>query len=558
MMESRMLLADAGKRQAQSPKQRLSSWLAPSAACLASLLLLGCGGSDGTGTAAAPTATAASFSVAKAACGPGDKPEPDLQGQVSAAVRTAGFKGYSCNLELVSQYKGDGASWQFAWFQDRAGHKCAYYDTSVLKNDGISRSATQIGTIVLDISDPANPKQTANLTTTSMLDPWESLKVNERRQLLGATQATNGKGGPQLDLYDLSGDCRTPQLLSSVAIGTAGNGDAAALPAGYDLQGHEGNFSPDGLTWYNGDRGAVKKYTAIDISNTIHPKLLTTWDLPLVPTVVLTTHGLNISPDGNRAYVSRAGVLGSVATNDLKTAPEVDGMIILDTSEVQKRLPNPKIKQVGMVTWRDSGQAQHTIDIIVKGKQYVVVASELGTGGNSPAGWAASCAAGLSPFHTARIVDIADETKPVVVSKLFLEAYDPANCSKVLPDLAGLSSFTYGSHYCSVDNKDNATTLACGYFNSGIRVFDIRDVANPKEIAYFNPPGVTTISNGSNHNRAGGWVSGGPDWCNSQIRLDAATASLQTICQDNGFLSLKFKNGVWPFPESTTPAGKQN
>ena len=37
-----------------------------------------------------------------------------------------------------------------------------------------------------------------------------------------------------------------------------------------------------------------------------------------------------------------------------------------------------------------------------------------------------------------------------------------------------------------------------------------------------------------------------------------ATGKLQTMCQDNGFLSLKFTNGVWPFPESTTPPGLQN
>jgi len=65
-------------------------------------------------------------------------------------------------------------------------------------------------------------------------------------------------------------------------------------------------------------------------------------------------------------------------------------------------------------------------------------------------------------------------------------------------------------------------------------------------------------SPGSNHNRAGGWVAGGPDWCNAQIHLDAPTATLQTTCQDNGFLALKFTNGVWPFPESTTPPGLQN
>jgi hypothetical protein len=174
-------------------------------------------------------------------------------------------------------------------------------------------------------------------------------------------------------------------------------------------------------------------------------------------------------------------------------------------------------------------------------------------------GYQAACAAGLPVFNMARILDISDETSPKLVSRLMLETHDPANCAKVLPDLAGLSSFTYGSHYCSVDNRHNATTLACGYFNSGIRVFDIRDPTRPKEIAYFNPAGTTTPSQGSNHfARSGPWVAGGPDWCNAQIRLDAATASLQTTCQDNGFLSLKFTNGVWPFPTSTTPPGLQN
>jgi hypothetical protein len=82
-----------------------------------------------------------------------------------------------------------------------------------------------------------------------MLDPWESLKVNERRQLLGAEDGRNGTGTAQLDLYDISSDCRFPQLLSSVITGTAANGDAAALPpvkispvtkAGFRLMGSLG------------------------------------------------------------------------------------------------------------------------------------------------------------------------------------------------------------------------------------------------------------------------------------------------------------------------------
>ena len=109
-----------------------------------------------------------------------------------------------------------------------------------------------------------------------------------------------------------------------------------------------------------------------------------------------------------------------------------------------------------------------------------------------------------------------------------------------------------------MDNIEKATTLVCGYFNSGIRVFDIRDPVRPREIAYYNPAGTTIRSPGSDHNRAGGWVSGGPDWCNAQSHLDAQQGTLWGTCQDNGLVSLKFTHNAWPFAESTTPPGKQN
>jgi hypothetical protein len=157
-----------------------------------------------------------------------------------------------------------------------------------------------------------------------------------------------------------------------------------------------------------------------------------------------------------------------------------------------------------------------------------------------------------------RIVDISDEKNPKEVSKIMLETHNPANCAQILPDLTGLAIFTYGSHYCSVDNRHHATTLACGFFNSGIRIFDIRDPVRPKEIAYYNPAGTTTPSPGSNHVTVGQWRAGGPDWCSAQVHLDHATGTVWSTCQDNGMLMLKFTNGVWPFPESATPPGVQN
>src|SRR5437879_2258056 len=51
--------------------------------------------------------------VPKAVCGPGDRPETGLQGQVPASERAqpGGFQGWSCNLQLIAQVKGEGASW---------------------------------------------------------------------------------------------------------------------------------------------------------------------------------------------------------------------------------------------------------------------------------------------------------------------------------------------------------------------------------------------------------------------------------------------------------------
>ena len=249
-------------------------------------------------------------------------------------------------------------------------------------------------------------------------------------------------------------------------------------------------------------------------------------------------------------------LLGSGPVTPDKAA---NGLLIYDLSEIQSRKPDPQVRLVGQYLFNDGGGAQHTIPIRIKGKPYVVFVDETGPAGFVNATDLHKAAdAGLPVFPMARIVDISDETAPKLVSRLMLETHDPANFDKVIPDLTGLGIFMYGSHYCSVDNKDKATTLACGYFNSGIRVFDIRDPVRPKEIAYFNPAGTTTASVGSNHATTGQWRAGGPDWCSAQVHLDADNGTLWTTCQDNGFLMLKFTHGVWPFPQSKTPAGEQN
>jgi len=498
------------------------------------------------------------FAVPKAKCGPKDHPESALQGQVTAAMRAAGFNGFNCNLELVGHAMGEGANWQTTQFKQRVrgnegdgddadkddkARVCGYHGTASARLSQPGRA--NFGVRALDLTDARNPTITAYLNTPSMHDPWESLKVNERRQLLGADNGQNGGGGPEVDIYDLSQDCRFPQLIATAPVGTGADGGLVA-----PIIGHEGSWAPDGLTYYGGDL-RHQQYYAVDTSDPSRPKLLATWKPG-----ILNVHGLSITDDGKRGYFVILGV-GAGLTDP--NVPATNGLQIYDLTEIQARKPNPQARLVSTLLWKDGSGAQHTIPVRIDGKPFVIHVDEAGSGGfASPAQNAAACAAGMPPFPMARLIDISDEKNPKIVSRVALETHDPANCPKVSPDVAGLTAFTYGSHYCSVDNKKHATTLACGYFNSGVRVFDIRDPLRPKEIAYFNPPGTRTRTPGSNHNRAGGWVSGGPDWCSAQVHLDAKRGLLWTTCQDNGVLVLKFREGVWPFEDSKTPPGQQN
>jgi hypothetical protein len=510
-----------------------------------------------------------SLVVPKAKCGPDDHPETGLQGQVSAALRASGFHGFNCNLELVGQDKIDGANWQTAEYREPHGNGdgkgddeqddvvCAYHGTASPRLSLPTRNPASFGVPVIDVTNPSKPTTTGFLQTTSMLDPWESLKVNERRQLLGADNGQNGGGGPEVDIYDLSQDCRHPQLLASLPVGTGTDGSGIVHP----IVGHEGTWAPDGLTYYGGDlrfrpaapASSTGQYYAVDASDPTRPKLITSW---ITNVAGANVHGMSISPDGKRGYFVSLATGGGTAGLTDPTVAANNGLLIYDLSQVQARRPNPQVPLISSLFWKDGSVAQHTIPVKIDGKSYVIFVDEAGSGGISGTAQAkAACAAGLPPFPLARIIDISDERHPQIVSRLGLEIHDPANCDQVVPDIAGLSIFTYGSHYCSVDNKQNATTLACGYFNSGIRVFDIRRPERPKEIAYFNPAGTTVASPGSNHVSFAQWHAGGPDWCSAQVHMNAKNGTLWTTCQDNGLVVLKFTHGVWPFDETNTPPG---
>ncbi|MES2425242.1 MAG: hypothetical protein V4562_12485 [Pseudomonadota bacterium] len=454
--------------------------------------------------------------VQRAVCGPGSAPETGLQGQVPLADRTSGRskQGYSCNLELVGQYQGEGSTWVNPFFD-----KCAYMATAF---DGIPFKKSQ-GVQVVDLSNPAQPKLSANLTSPAMFaGTWESLKVNEARGLLGGVAVGPVLAGAFFDVYDLSQDCAKPKLANSFS----GN---LTLPA--NVLAHEGNWAPDGLTYWSSGL-AAGSLTAIDVRNPKSPQIVYTG------TSVITNHGFELSEDGNRMYLTTAFPAG---------------VIILDTSEVQSRKPVPMVRQVGSVFWNTAGVGQHTIPVSYGGKPYLVAVDEFAS-------------------EAVKFIDIADETKPRVVNRVQLEINLPQHVAERKKDVAGNGLFGYEAHYCSVDRKTNPTALACGFFQSGVRVMDIRDPLKVKEIAYFNPPAQTGKAAqlpGSEHASptigAAGFTASDAgnlslvtppgllqtnanltaDYCGSPPKF-VGSDQLWVTCQDNGVLVLKFKNAAYP------------
>src|SRR5438132_1487266 len=99
--------------------------------------------------------------VPKAVCGPGDKPETALQGQVPIALRMqpGGFQGFSCNLKLLAQVRGEGANWQTTeWREGRGKNRkvCGYHGTSAPSQNTV-KPRVNFGVRVLDLTDLTKP-----------------------------------------------------------------------------------------------------------------------------------------------------------------------------------------------------------------------------------------------------------------------------------------------------------------------------------------------------------------------------------------------------------------
>lgn len=410
-------------------------------------------------------------------CGRLDRPETGLQGEVPLADQVSGraAQGYNCGLALVGHVALPGASANMAW----AGH-CAYVATS---GSGIN---------VVDVSDPVHPT-----VTTTLHGPGSDLTIETiaakqigSRAVLVAGRYGVATGVPvpaPMDIYDAS-DCAHPTFVTTF---------------NFPENIHNLSFSPDGNRVY-----ATLPLQVVDVQDPAHPVYLGNLekDIPQanvfqqagVPNASYLAHEVYTSPDGNLLYLG-----GQTPTFGWFTIADITGW--------------PARKPI--VLSQGEGRGHSVRLATMNGRTYLLHSEESIVGPT-----AKGCApASTNPFAGAAqpwLSDVTDPTHPTMhISQLTLAINDPANCAREAADGENASV-----HYHDVDNPQRTTFVMASMWNAGLRIFDVRQPLQPKEVAYFNAGSFATPSDSGVLDKAWG-----------HVHYDERTGQVWFASQSGGF-----------------------
>jgi hypothetical protein len=434
---------------------------------------------------AANQAKAESFCVP----GPGDRPEPGLQGGVLGSERQPpdGFQGHWCGARKVGQHAlyNRGSFGDLQLIVDDRGH-CAY--ASMRDPSDITLPTT--GTVVLDVSVASQPRDVAILRTPAMLRAYSAFEIPVSKatrrpgNIMGAAYKDFGpetqdpRTNP-LDLYDVSANCLEPRHLTTFSL-ASGN--------------HDGWLTADGKTYYGVPFGGPDirvdpnriDLHITDISDPTQPERLVTWNRLQLPADIYDRtkdtrnfHDVTSNDEGTRLYLALYG--GGTGAGRC-----ANGLLILDSSDIAFRRPNPQLGFVSWLSWCDqqidpdfgdgSTASSHATEYVIheNGKEYIVSTDEGSALGGS--------ANGMCTQRTySRMIDISDERNPRVVSTFKPDVNKPENCQQ------NRDTNTTGGmvHYLNFDDRYNMRMVVYAASNQGIRVVDFKDPENPKEIAYY-------------------------------------------------------------------------
>jgi hypothetical protein len=238
-------------------------------------------------------------------CDPGSRPEPGVDGRVpaSAIYSGAAAAGCWCNLTEIA-HQGHSGGFKVFRYVDTQGHVCAFYDTALvyplnaLRLTRLLAGGGGAGHVRPRAPDPDGDAHfAADALAARIAQPEPALRV------------AGGGARQSRDLSRARVDLRRARRLPAPGAGLDRGGGA--------VRARE-RICADGGAFYAAGT-AVNELTAIDVTDPKHPHPIWVGNL--------FVHGLNISDDGNRACIAD---------------PIGHDLLILDTSQIQARVPHPR------------------------------------------------------------------------------------------------------------------------------------------------------------------------------------------------------------------------
>ncbi|MCE7796492.1 hypothetical protein LWE61_07940 [Sphingobium sufflavum] len=436
-----------------------------------------------------------------------DRPEPGLQGQtMPGEAGQIQAQSYRKGVQLVGHAPlgGRDSNLQLAWVD-----QCAYV-SSTSPNFlmwGAKARPESFGVAVLDVSNPAAPKQVGLLRDRGSLYASETLHAVAApgHKVLAAGSYGAKDDAAYTDIYDVS-DCTRPRHMAEIK---------------WPESVHTLTLSANGKHLY---ATIIAPFTGkggiavMDISDMAHPRYVGKFAAtrPDGSSFEFAAHEISISPDEKRIY---AGVISSMG-NDLNKGvkifppnreglgPDAGGVYILDNSDLAAGRSDPKMRLIGTA---QHGGWHSVMRANIKGVPHLVGAGEL-----------LAC-----PGSWPKITNIADERKPFVDGEVKLAMNHTENCpawSATEKASTGISPDA-GTATLHFNDVDSATDTRLGLFNflwAGLRIVDIRSPAKPQEVAYFKPG----------------------DGCGGHVRYLPKTGDIWLACQASGFYVLRLKPEV--------------
>jgi hypothetical protein len=448
---------------------RSVTWRA--ATVVLAVVVCGMAGAGIVGASFAGAAEAKSSSGSSPAkCGADDTPETGLQGDVPMAEQQSGraAQGYNCGLAVLAHVGGvaaDGIN-DMAWSGD-----CAYV-----------KAPNSTGIVVLDVSKPAAPvvSQTLTLPAAITSENLHAVTTKKRALLVAALLGPNPRGqGPNaVDVWDVR-DCTHPRLVGTVT--SPGNvhnielnEDATKIYGSLPLQVIDITDLSDPSSWKVTDfqcevaKQAKPGFTGFEFSQTAFAL-----DRPECANQL--AHEFAFNKAGTRMYIGGQlpASLGETADPQGRHWDTEQYFYVVDLTASP-----PKI--ISTISGAGHGARRVTIN----GKPFILHSNE--NVGSEWNGCHTDAELPLQGAAQADLTDVSNEKKPKTVSKLALTINDRANCASEVS--SGVKSSV---HYHEVDNSDDTTFAMVSMGNAGLRIFDVRNPEQPREVAYFNAGQIT-------------------------------------------------------------------